>query len=101
MLSDNHLKEYAYTLLFHEDYPSWLYEVGMGATAIWERWNSVLPDGSVSGTGMNSYERTDVKRRGFKGTGRKRNRTLRVRQLPDNRPKARNANHPGRSGKLA
>lgn len=54
VLSDNHLKEYAYTLLFHEDYPSWLYEVSMGATTIWERWNSVLPDGSISGTGMNS-----------------------------------------------
>lgn len=44
----------AYTLLFNEDYPSWLYEVNMGATTVWERWNSVLPDGSISGTGMNS-----------------------------------------------
>ena len=26
----------------------------MGATTIWERWNSVLPDGSISDTGMNS-----------------------------------------------
>lgn len=26
----------------------------MGATTIWERWNSVLPDGSMSDTGMNS-----------------------------------------------
>lgn len=44
----------AYTLLCNEDYPSWLYEVNMGATTVWERWNSVLPDGSISGTGMNS-----------------------------------------------
>ena len=44
----------AYTLLLNEDYPSWLYEVNMGATTVWERWNSVLPDGSVSDTGMNS-----------------------------------------------
>ena len=44
----------AYTLLLHEDYPSWLYEVNLGATTIWERWNSVLPDGSISDTGMNS-----------------------------------------------
>lgn len=35
----------AYTLLFKEDFPSWLYEVNMGATTVWERWNSVLPDG--------------------------------------------------------
>ena len=44
----------AYTLLLNEDYPSWLYEVNMGATTVWERWNSVLPDGIVSDTGMNS-----------------------------------------------
>lgn len=44
----------AYTLLLNEDYPSWLYEVNMGATTVWERWNSVLPDGSISDTGMNS-----------------------------------------------
>lgn len=53
-LADNGLADYAYTLLFNEDYPSWLYEVNMGATTIWERWNSVLPDGRVSDTGMNS-----------------------------------------------
>ncbi len=44
----------AYTLLLQEDLPSWLYEVRMGATTIWERWNSVLPDGKISGIGMNS-----------------------------------------------
>ena len=27
----------------------------LGATTIWERWNSLLPDGSVSSTGMNSF----------------------------------------------
>ncbi|MCR5670368.1 MAG: glycoside hydrolase family 78 protein [Butyrivibrio sp.] len=48
-----HAKE-AFTLLFNEDYPSWLYEINLGATTIWERWNSILPDGSISGTGMNS-----------------------------------------------
>lgn len=53
-LSRNGLNDYAYTLLLNEDYPSWLYEVNMGATTVWERWNSVLPDGSISDTGMNS-----------------------------------------------
>ncbi len=53
-LSDNGSNDYAYTLLLNEDYPSWLYEVNMGATTVWERWNSVLPDGSISDTGMNS-----------------------------------------------
>ena len=28
--------------------------VNMGATTIWERWNSILQDGSISDTGMNS-----------------------------------------------
>ncbi|WP_267919088.1 alpha-L-rhamnosidase-related protein [Paenibacillus sonchi] len=28
--------------------------VKLGATTIWERWNSILPDGTISGTGMNS-----------------------------------------------
>ncbi len=54
VLTENGLASYAYTLLLNEDFPSWLYEVKMGATTIWERWNSVLPDGSISGTGMNS-----------------------------------------------
>ena len=44
----------AFKLLLNEEYPGWLYAVKMGATTIWERWNSVLPDGSISDTGMNS-----------------------------------------------
>ncbi len=44
----------AYYFLFNEGFPSWLYCVNLGATTIWERWNSILEDGSISGTGMNS-----------------------------------------------
>jgi alpha-L-rhamnosidase len=54
VLSENGMDELAYKLLLNEDYPGWLYAVKMGATTIWERWNSVLEDGSISGTGMNS-----------------------------------------------
>ena len=54
VLSEAGLSEAAYQVLFQKDFPSWLYEVDMGATTIWERWNSVLPDGKISGTGMNS-----------------------------------------------
>ena len=54
VLSENGCNDLAYTLLLNEDYPSWLYAVKMGATTIWERWNSVLSDGSISDTGMNS-----------------------------------------------
>lgn len=41
-------------LLFNEELPGWLYAVKLGATTIWERWNSVLPDGTISPSGMNS-----------------------------------------------
>ena len=54
VLSENGMSDVAYTLLLNEDFPSWLYEVNMGATTVWERWNSVLPNGLVSDTGMNS-----------------------------------------------
>lgn len=54
-LSELGENEMAYDLLFNEEFPGWLYEVNLGATTIWERWNSMLPDGSVSSTGMNSF----------------------------------------------
>lgn len=53
-LSDNGLHELAGVLLLNDDFPSWLYSVKMGATTIWERWNSVKPDGSFDESGMNS-----------------------------------------------
>ena len=53
-LSDHGETDSAYRIFFQEDYPSWLYEVLMGATTIWERWNSILPDGRMEGIGMNS-----------------------------------------------
>ncbi|OOM81065.1 bacterial alpha-L-rhamnosidase [Clostridium puniceum] len=54
VLSENGSNDLAYTLLLNKGCPSWLYAVTMGATTIWERWNSVLPDGKISGTDMNS-----------------------------------------------
>ena len=38
----------AYKLLLQRECPSWLYPVTMGATTIWERWDSLLPDGSLN-----------------------------------------------------
>ncbi|MBR1607284.1 MAG: hypothetical protein IJ664_06190 [Clostridia bacterium] len=32
-----------------------MYEVNLGATTIWERWNSLDADGTVTDTGMNSF----------------------------------------------
>ena len=54
VLAENGMSDLAYDFLFFEKFPGWLYEVNLGATTIWERWNSVLPDGKISGTGMNS-----------------------------------------------
>jgi alpha-L-rhamnosidase len=54
VLSNIGANDLAYKLLLNEDYPSWLYAVNLGATTIWERWNSINPDGSISSTGMNS-----------------------------------------------
>ena len=53
-LSELGMHREAYDLLLNEDLPGWLYEVKMGATTVWERWNSVDPDGHMSSTGMNS-----------------------------------------------
>ena len=44
----------AFRVLYNESFPGWLYCVNLGATTIWERWNSLNPDGSISGTEMNS-----------------------------------------------
>ena len=53
-LFDNGLDEEAFRILFNEGYPGWLYEVGLGATTVWERWNSVDCDGHITGIFMNS-----------------------------------------------
>lgn len=45
----------AYRLLLQRECPSWLYPVTMGATTIWERWDSLLPDGQVNPGQMTSF----------------------------------------------
>lgn len=54
ILSDHGMDDIAYGLLLNEEYPGWLSEVKLGATTVWERWNSLLPDGTISGITMNS-----------------------------------------------
>ncbi|PFN76988.1 alfa-L-rhamnosidase, partial [Bacillus sp. AFS076308] len=53
-LTENTLHDLAGILFLREDYPSWLYSVKKGATTIWERWNSILPNGDFDTSGMNS-----------------------------------------------
>jgi len=49
-----HLDE-AYRMLLERECPSWLYTVTMGATTIWERWDSMLPDGTINPGQMTSF----------------------------------------------
>jgi alpha-L-rhamnosidase len=45
----------AYSLLLQRECPSWLYPVTMGATTIWERWDSMQPDGTINPGEMTSF----------------------------------------------
>ncbi|MDE6055170.1 MAG: family 78 glycoside hydrolase catalytic domain, partial [Lachnospiraceae bacterium] len=54
VLAENGMEDLAYYILFQEGFPGWMHCINLGATTIWERWNSVLDDGTISGTGMNS-----------------------------------------------
>jgi alpha-L-rhamnosidase len=49
-----HLED-AYALLLERECPSWLYPVTMGATTVWERWDSMLPDGTINPGEMTSF----------------------------------------------
>ena len=54
-LVDAGLVDEAYLLLLQERCPSWLYPVSMGATTVWERWDSMLPDGTINPGDMTSF----------------------------------------------
>ena len=54
-LSDTGHTDTAYDLLLEQECPSWLYAVTQGATTIWERWDSMLPNGTVNPGTMTSF----------------------------------------------
>lgn len=49
-----HIRE-AGRMLLTDECPSWLYPIRMGATTIWERWDSLLEDGTVNSGEMTSF----------------------------------------------
>ena len=49
------MDDYAYRMLCNEELPGWLYAVNLGATTIWERWNSVLPNGTRDTRGAGGH----------------------------------------------
>lgn len=55
VLWDNGQRELARTLLFQESAPSWLYQVARGATTMWEGWEAIRPDGTVTDLSFNHY----------------------------------------------
>ena len=54
-LTESGYTDVAYRLLLQHELPSWLYAVSMGATTVWERWDSMLPDGSINPGEMTSF----------------------------------------------
>ncbi|MEU1972716.1 family 78 glycoside hydrolase catalytic domain [Microbacterium sp. NPDC019599] len=54
-LTDAGYPDLAMRLLLQTEAPSWLYPITVGATTIWERWDSLLPDGTINSNGMTSF----------------------------------------------
>lgn len=54
LFATGHYEE-AFQMLLTKECPSWLYPVTMGATTIWERWNSMMPDGTINPGEMTSF----------------------------------------------
>lgn len=54
-LSGVNATEDFYKMLLQTTVPSWLYQVTQNATTTWERWDSILPDGSVNPGTMTSF----------------------------------------------
>ncbi|KAJ3537929.1 hypothetical protein NM208_g6122 [Fusarium decemcellulare] len=44
-----------YKMLLQTEIPSWLYQVAQNATTTWERWDSLLRNGTTNGSGMTSF----------------------------------------------
>ncbi len=55
MLTDTGHTDTAYRLLTQRTFPSWGYQIDHGATTMWERWDSLRPDGTFQDPGMNSF----------------------------------------------
>lgn len=54
-LADSGHPDTALALLMQTESPSWLHPVTLGATTIWERWDSLLSDGTVNPGEMTSF----------------------------------------------
>ncbi|WP_328540364.1 alpha-L-rhamnosidase [Streptomyces sp. NBC_00344] len=55
VLTDTGHTDVAYRLLQQRTFPSWGYQIDKGSTTMWERWDSIQPDGSFQSPAMNSF----------------------------------------------
>lgn len=55
VLTDTGHTDVAYRLLEQRSFPSWGYQIDRGATTMWERWDSIQPDGGFQTPDMNSF----------------------------------------------
>jgi alpha-L-rhamnosidase len=55
VLARNGHADLAYRMLLKEDMPSWLHMIRMGGTTIWEKWDGIAEDGTLSTSEMNSF----------------------------------------------
>ncbi|KAI8221082.1 hypothetical protein K4K54_008068 [Colletotrichum sp. SAR 10_86] len=54
-LSETGYTQHAYRMLLEKGCPSWMYPVTKGATTVWERWDSMLEDGTINPGEMTSF----------------------------------------------
>ncbi|KAL2882219.1 hypothetical protein SGCOL_002487 [Colletotrichum sp. CLE4] len=54
-LSETGYVQHAYRMLLETGCPSWLYPIRTGATTVWERWDSMLEDGTINPGEMTSF----------------------------------------------
>ncbi|KAI1319255.1 glycoside hydrolase family 78 protein [Xylariaceae sp. FL0255] len=54
-LTEYNLTDIFYKMILQTTVPSWLYQVVMNGTTTWERWDSLLPNGTVNEDGMTSF----------------------------------------------
>ncbi|MFQ9345182.1 MAG: hypothetical protein ACLR2O_05810 [Coprococcus sp.] len=47
-MADNGYEEDAFKMLMTDTCPSWLYEMKVGGTTIWERWDALREDGTCN-----------------------------------------------------
>ncbi|MFD3440183.1 alpha-L-rhamnosidase [Streptomyces sp. NPDC058685] len=55
VLTDTGHTDVAHRLLHQRTFPSWGYQIDRGATTMWERWDSIRPDGGFQTPEMNSF----------------------------------------------